>query len=273
MLVVVQVLGMSGEDEMVASFLSGELTSRRFGPNLRSHLAAGGQAERLLTHPDLSDAGANFARRALLAATRGYGENRDLFENFPGRVTWIRALLSADEASGVRYLDYSYWVELSGGSRRPADAAARIKAGRRAFDVPNEPFVDAAHVLNRGERFPPLIFVGERQDALVCLEGNLRLTAYALAGFPTEVECLIGTAPAMGRWACWQPMWSSWARPWPASSSSVHPPRCGRGGWAEWENLEEAPGHRADPGARTMSSPTTRWDTANCRRGRCAGGS
>ncbi|WP_234377152.1 hypothetical protein [Streptomyces sp. TP-A0356] len=109
MLTVVQVLGMSSEDEMVACFLSGELSSQRFGQNLRSHLAAAGQAEQLLTHPDLSDAGANFARRALLAATRGYGENRDLFENFPPEVTWTRALLSADEAASVRYL---HWKEV-----------------------------------------------------------------------------------------------------------------------------------------------------------------
>jgi hypothetical protein len=197
----VRVLGVSSEDEMIACFLSGELSSPRFGQNLRSHLTAGGQAERLLTHPDLSDAGANLARRALLAATRGYGENRDLFENFPAHVTWTRALLSADEAARVRYLDYSYWVELSGGSRRPADAAARIEAGLRAFDVPNEPFLDAARALIGGERFPPLILVGERQDDLVCLEGHLRLTAHALAGFPAGVECLVGTAPAMGRWA------------------------------------------------------------------------
>ena len=201
MLTVMQVLGMSSEDEMVACFLSGELSSRRFGQELRSRLAAAGQAEQLLTHPDLSEAGANFARRALLAATRGYGENRDLFENFPTQVAWTRALLSADEAAGVRYLDYSYWVELSGGSRRPADAAIRIRAGLRAFDVANEPFVEAADALIRGERFPPLILVGESQDNLVCLEGHLRLTAYALIGFPSDVECLIGTASAMGRWA------------------------------------------------------------------------
>lgn len=200
-LTVVQVVGKSSEDEMIACFLSGELSSQRFGQRLRSHLAKAGQTEHLLTHPDLSDPAANSARRALLAATRGYGENRDLFENFPHHVTWTRALLSASEAASVRYIDYSYWVELSGGSRRPTDAAARIKAGLRAFDVPNEPFVDAAQALIRGERFRPLILVGERQDNLVCLEGHLRLTAYALVGFPTDIECLIGTAPTMGRWA------------------------------------------------------------------------
>ncbi|MEX1652713.1 hypothetical protein ABZ960_05960 [Streptomyces pseudovenezuelae] len=196
-----QVLGISSEDEMVACFLSGELSSRRFGRNLRSELAAAGHSEQLLTRPDIADIGANRARRALLAATRGYGEDRDLFENFPPHAAWTRALVSPGEAAGVRYVDYSYWIELSGGSRRPVDAAARIKAGLRAFDVPNEPFIDASHALARGEKFPPLILVGERQEDLVCLEGHLRMTAYALAGFPTDIECLIGTAPTMGRWA------------------------------------------------------------------------
>jgi hypothetical protein len=52
-----------------------------------------------------------------------------------------------------------------------------------------------------GERFPPLILAGPHDDDLVCLEGNLRLTAHGLAGFPTETECLVGTAPALERWA------------------------------------------------------------------------
>lgn len=201
MLTVMRVRGVSSEDEMVACFLRGELSSQRFGGDIRSRLEACGQAEQLLTYPDLSDAKANAARRALLAATRGYGENHALFEDFPAHVTWTKAVLSAGEAAKVRYMNYSYWVELSGGSRRPADAAARIKAGIRAFDEPNESFVKAAHAIIGGERFWPLILVGEGQDKLVCLEGHLRLTAYALAGFPTNVECLVGTAPTMGRWA------------------------------------------------------------------------
>lgn len=195
-----RVLGVSSEDEMVACFLGAELTSERFGEGIRSHLVAAGQTERLLTHPDLSDATANAARRAVLAATRGYGENRELFEDFPDHVTWTRAVLSADEVAEVRYVEYSYWEELSGGSRLAADAAVRVEAGVRVFDVPNDRFVTAAHALVGGVRFPPLILVGEGPDALVCLEGNLRLTAYALAGFPTDVECLVGTAPTMGRW-------------------------------------------------------------------------
>jgi hypothetical protein len=186
---------------MVACFLHGELSSERFGEAIRAGLAAGGLPEALLTHPDLGDDEANAARRALLAATRGYGENRDLFEGFPAAVTWTRAVLTAGQMAAVRYVDYSYWLELSGGSRRPADAATRIRAGIQAFGVPNEPFVTAARALTAVGQFPPLILVGERPGELVCLEGHLRLTAYALAGFPADVECLVGTAPAMGRWA------------------------------------------------------------------------
>ena len=33
-----------------------------------------------------------------------------------------------------------------------------------------------------------LILVGETHDNLVCLEGHLRLTGYALAGFPASYQ-------------------------------------------------------------------------------------
>jgi hypothetical protein len=197
-----RVVADSSEDEMVACFLLGELTSDRFGAVVRDALRAAGLSERLLTDADLGDDKANRARRELLGATRGYGRNRDVFDaSFPTGVRWIRAVLTPEELARVRYVDYSYWNELSGGSRLPADAVPRIRAGVRVFGVSNRRFVSAARAVARGERFPPLILVGSRRDALVCLEGHLRLTAYALAGFPGEVECLVGTAPAMDRWS------------------------------------------------------------------------
>jgi len=195
------VLGPGSEAEMIACFLGAELTSTRFGPAIRSALAANGRSECLLTHPDLGDADENAARRALLALTRGYGEHRELFDVFPDEVAWIRAELTPAELAAVRYMDYSYWIELSGGTRLPADAAKRIKAGHRAYGTPNDAAVHAGRAAQAGVRFPPLILVGETHDNLVCLEGHLRLTAYALAGFPASVECLLGTAPDMGRWA------------------------------------------------------------------------
>ncbi|WP_285560152.1 hypothetical protein [Actinoplanes regularis] len=197
----VRIIGDCSEDEMVACYLLGELTSARFGAGLRRALAAAGRSERLLTDADLADSADNRARRDLLAATRGYGESRDVFEDFPDQVRWIRAVLTAGELARVRYLEYSYWNELSGGSRLPGDAAERIRAGVRVFGVSNGRFIAAARAVRRGERFAPLLLAGPRLETLVCLEGHLRLTAHALAGFPVEVECLVGTARAMDRWA------------------------------------------------------------------------
>ncbi len=196
-----RILGDSSEEEMVACFLLGELTSARFGAGTRRALAGAGRSEHLLTEADLTDPAANRARRSVLAATRGYGENRDVFEDFPGRVRWVRAVLTPGELARVRYIEYSYWNELSGGSRLPGDAADRIRAGVRVFDVPNDRFLAAERAVRQGERFRPLILAGPKPEALVCLEGHLRLTGYALAGFPVEVECLVGTDPALDRWA------------------------------------------------------------------------
>jgi hypothetical protein len=197
----VRVIGDSSEDDMVACFLLGELSSRRFGGRIRRALVAAGQGEHLVTDADLADPAANRARRELLAAVRGYGEDRDVFEDFPVRVRWIRSVLTPDELTRVRYIEYSYWNELSGGSRLPVDAAERIRAGVQVFGVSNRRFVAAARAVRQGERFVPLILAGRRRTALVCVEGHLRLTAYALAGFPVEVECLVGTARGMDRWA------------------------------------------------------------------------
>jgi hypothetical protein len=155
-----RVLGESSEEEMIATFLRGELSSERFGPALRDQLTTMGELEELLTRPDLTDPRANQARASVLAATRGYGEDRELFEFFPIDVQWVRALLAPDELAAVRYIDYSYWNEISSASRLPADAARRIEAGVRAFDVPNDRFFTAARAVVRGERFPPLILAG-----------------------------------------------------------------------------------------------------------------
>jgi hypothetical protein len=188
------------EDEMVAVFLCGELTSERFGGPVRAALAQAGFADTMLTKADLGSANQNFARRRLLAVTRGYGESRDVFERFPSDVSWVRAILSPRELERVRYIDYSYWNELSGGTRLASVAAQQIRRGVEVFGVSNDRFLHAARAIEGGVQLPPLILAGERRDSLICLEGHLRLTAYALAGFPTQVECLVGTSSDMDRW-------------------------------------------------------------------------
>jgi hypothetical protein len=120
---------------MVACFLQGELSSERFGQGIRDAQLVCGQQETLLARPDLADQHANQARRALLAATRGYGEDREIFEHFPVTVRWVWAWLTAAELAQVRYIDYSYWNEISWGSRLAADAAKSIRAGVRRLKL------------------------------------------------------------------------------------------------------------------------------------------
>lgn len=157
---------------MVGCFLRGELDSERFGQSIRDALRELSEPMRLVAQPDLSDQRANQARRRLLAMTRGYGEDRELFEHFPASVQWVWARLTPDELARVRYVEYSYWNEISGGSRLAADAAQRIRAGERPWGVSNERFFRAAQALQRGEKFDPLILAGPREDDLVCLEGT-----------------------------------------------------------------------------------------------------
>jgi hypothetical protein len=196
-----QIVGASSEAEMVACFLCGELTSERFGAAVRRALAAADVPEQLVTNADLTNETANRVRREILGATRGYLRNQDLFdEDFPLTVAWNWAVLAPHELARVRYVFYDYWTELSGGTRLAVDAASRIRAGQRAFDVPNDRFLAAARAVADGAVFPPLILVGTRPESLVCLEGNLRLTALALTGFPAPARCLVGTDPALHRW-------------------------------------------------------------------------
>jgi hypothetical protein len=173
---------------MIAVFLLGELTSERFGAGIRAALDAAGQTEALVTAAELDDADQNRARRVLLAVTRGYGEDRDVFERFPARVRWVRAVLTPAELARVRYIEYSYWNELSGGTRLASHAAQQIRQGVTVFGVPNGRFWSAKRAVERGELFLPLILAGRRRDRLICLEGHLRLTAYALAGFPPRLS-------------------------------------------------------------------------------------
>ncbi len=196
-----KVLRESSAEEMVACYLAGEITSERFGPAIRAELAARDLRYELLTDPGPSDETGNRQRRAMLAATRGYGEDREMFEHFPEDVPWVWARLNPPDLALVRYIEYSYWNELSGGSRLPIDAARRIETGVTVFNVPNGRFLRAADAVKQGAVFPPLILAGPSRDDLVCLEGHLRLTAYALARFPRELDCLVGVAAKLARWA------------------------------------------------------------------------
>lgn len=190
----------ASEDEVVAAFLRAEADEvGRYREAILQRLASEQEALDTVRRPNLSDSRQNAYRRRLLEELRGFGRGEGVFVGFPQRVEWQRAALSRDELLEVRYIDDDYWVTLSGGSRQPRDAAARIRAGigpRWAIEVWD--FSGCEAVVRRllQGSLPELILATTPQPGpLVAIEGNGRLTSFAL--FPdrlpevVEVFCAI----------------------------------------------------------------------------------
>ena len=181
------------ENDMIAVFLRTEIASQRFGGDIAALLARDGVGREIVDAPDITRAEDNAYRRRLLGGYRAY-----VVDGLPPGASWHRALLSREEVAQVRYIDYSYWNEISGGSRLPADAAPVIRAGREIYGQSTAGFLYLAQALRGGARFPELIVVGAAPGArLTLLEGHARLTAYALAPecLPEELEVIAGFAP------------------------------------------------------------------------------
>ena len=127
----------SSEAEMVALFLRTELPAARFRENLQALLERAGLPECIITDPDLDDDAENQLRLRLLTQHREYGTRTGLFDGFPNDVRWQWMAITPAELARVGYIDYDYWVELSGGTRLAVDAAPRIRAGVAPFGVPS----------------------------------------------------------------------------------------------------------------------------------------
>jgi hypothetical protein len=197
-----RVLRAISEDEMVAVFLRAELDSSRYGEKLRGFLARDGRDEGVLRRPDLGDPEANRYRSGLLEEYRAYERRDGLFGGFPREVDWFRAVVSRDEALDLLYINWDWWLTISNGTRRPREAARRIRAGL----VPgctveeHEPLAAAL----RGNPPPPELIVATttKHSPLVVVEGHVRLTAYALFPdyVPDELEVLLGVSHEMAEW-------------------------------------------------------------------------
>jgi hypothetical protein len=194
------------EAEMIALFLSGELASDLYGPGIRALLERDGVPASIVTCPDLADENENRERLRLLTAHRGYGNRTEIFGDFPDDVRWEWMAMTPAELAAVRYIDYSYWIELSGGTRLAADAVPRIRAGVTPFGVPNEGLLSLADAIAAGARLPPLILVTTGPGGpLMVLEGHTRLTGYMLAceHLPAELVVMVGSSALMTRGDCW----------------------------------------------------------------------
>jgi hypothetical protein len=197
-----RILGPASADEATATFLRGELESPRFRERLAALLDEDGADHELVADPDLADPHANEYRRALLGRHREWLSGPHVFGDFPGSLVWFRAGLTPDEVLAIHYIDWDWWLTISGGTRSPREAARRIRAGQ----VPGsnaEEHEPIARRLGSADLPAELIVVTSPDHSrLVVVEGHVRLTAYALFPevLPDELEILLGVSDGIEGW-------------------------------------------------------------------------
>jgi hypothetical protein len=199
----VRTIRTASEAEVVAVFLRAELDSLRYGERIRELLRGQGLDDSALAAPNLEDAEENAQRARILEEHRAWLSREGLFNGFARNVQWSLVGLTPDEVLSILYIDWDWWRTLSGGTRLPLDAAARIRAGEFPGQTADEDEPIAAR-LRSGDPPPELIVVAEPDCAkLVLLEGHVRVTAYALFPkyLPDELDVYLGTSPDMSRWA------------------------------------------------------------------------
>jgi hypothetical protein len=187
---------------MISAFLAAELDSPRFGPEILALLARDGRDTSVVERPLLTDEDANAYRAQLLDGYRSWLRREGLFNGFPAHVDWFRAVLTADEVLEILYIDWDWWLTISGGTRSPREAARLIRAG----EVPGETtegWEPIAARLQEGTARELIVVTTPDHSRLVAVEGHVRLTAYAL--YPEylreRVEVLLGVSDEIAKWS------------------------------------------------------------------------
>ena len=186
------------EDEMIAAFVRAELESPRFGAALRTTLAELGMSVEVVSAAP-SIAGANEARRQLLAAYRGWGQYESVFGGMPDDVVWSWADLD-ESVLRERVFTIKWYFEEAFGTRS-AHEIAEMK--RRAADTSRS---QLERSVAEGRMLEPLILLAEPDlRRLVILEGHSRIVSYLanpdLVAFP--IPAMVGTSSRVAEWSEW----------------------------------------------------------------------
>ena len=189
-----KILRESSEDEMILEFLKAESTSERFFRQMKNTIEKLRFDETIVFSADLQNEIENTKRKKLLGEFRGYGVGRELFENFPTKFTeWSLCSFSESDLEKIRYIDYSYWNELSAGTRKPLVAAETIRNGILIYGLSNDGFLNASQYIKDGGSFHRLFFLTSDYENFVIVEGHFRMTAYALVPECfNDVEVIVG---------------------------------------------------------------------------------
>ncbi len=171
-----EIIRKSTAEEATLEWLKAEMNSARFSDDLHAAVEALGYDEKLITVADMTNMQDNESRWGILKKYRNWIE-RD-FSDYD----WQIVQLDHGEVGNLKYIDYSYWNELSDGTRRVGRAAMNVAEGKIVFDVPHDRFHSVAKLVEDGTSLPPIIVVSNGDDNEgEILEGHLRATGYALA--------------------------------------------------------------------------------------------
>lgn len=178
---------------MISEFLKAEYRSERFSEQIKKAMKELSLDGSIILSADLNNTNENIARKKLLGEFRGYGLNCELFENFPNEIQWSLCNFVSGDLSNIRYIDYSYWNELSKGTHSPLTAARTILEGTEIYGQSNEGFLKAAEFIKSGGKFFRPILLTSDSEHFVIVEGHLRMTAFALVPEHfNNIECLVG---------------------------------------------------------------------------------
>lgn len=191
------------EDEVTAIILQYNIGSFRFKSRLKKLLKQQKLDMKIVTDPDLKNNSENKLRKQFVQSLDGSDIGGYLDRNFPNNVTWKKAQLNKKDLQTIKYIDYSYWNELTNHTRLVRDGAESIKKGVIIFNKSNQPFWDAFEALKQGKKFPAPILVSLNTTSdLVVIDGHLRLTVYLLDEryTPNKIEAIIGYSENFLSW-------------------------------------------------------------------------
>ena len=191
-------------DEVVALWLSTEINSPRFGARLRALLQRDRRPLSIVESPRLTDPDACSYRMRLLGEFRGFGLPRQPEPNYidgfaVDQLEWSRVRIGPEDVARMHFIDWDYWVEVTGGSRLAATLAARqLAAPDRVRDV-DDPLL---MTYLTGGSIPEVILVDAGADSrLVILEGHVRATVMAMAGERLPpLTAILGRGQAAAEW-------------------------------------------------------------------------
>lgn len=172
-------------DEVVAVWLGAEIDSGRFGATVRTLLKHDGQPVALLATPDLTDEQANAARLNLLREYRGFDQPDTSIETYiegvPVReLVWWRVRIDSTDVARLHYINWDFWVEVTGGTRL---ATTYASAKLAEASGPGAMYAALRDAFVAGALVPEITLVDSGPDTrLVILEGHVRATAMAMAG-------------------------------------------------------------------------------------------